>query len=176
MLIYYILHRVGVSPVNGYEILLDIERKTDGAWRPGAGSIYPILKKLRADGLIAVEKAPGGDGKHVYRITSAGAKHLKDAKQRFADFGQKWSAMRGLLIDLIDPEYMSAFIIDGSRKHFQSTQDLIKTKKESLSRAEIEYILKEYVINLERQLTWANQTIDELKVRPVEKRRNTREL
>lgn len=176
MLVYYILHRVAASPVHGYEILQDIERRTDGAWRPGAGSIYPILKKLQSKGLIAVEKADtGGDGRHVYRVTPEGVKHLKEAKARFADFGQKWSAMRGLFIDMIDPDYVAGFVVDGSRKYFQLTQDLIKSKMESLSRGEIEYILKEYSLNLERQLSWANKTIGELKIKPTVPHKKTQE-
>src|SRR5438552_3272151 len=55
LLRYYILHKIAQKPIHGYEIIQDIDSKTEGAWRPGAGSLYPILKKLVSEGLI---KAP----------------------------------------------------------------------------------------------------------------------
>ncbi|TMI28906.1 PadR family transcriptional regulator, partial [Candidatus Bathyarchaeota archaeon] len=42
----YVLHRIAARPAHGYGLLQEIENKTEGVWRPGAGSIYPILKEL----------------------------------------------------------------------------------------------------------------------------------
>ncbi len=56
MLLHYILHSISLKPKHGYEILQDIDGKTDGAWRPGVGSVYPILKKLLANGYIQADE------------------------------------------------------------------------------------------------------------------------
>src|SRR5438132_13484119 len=58
LLRYYILHKIAQKPIHGYEIIQDIDSKTEGAWRPGAGSLYPILKKLVSEGLIKPEPEP----------------------------------------------------------------------------------------------------------------------
>src|SRR2546430_15767480 len=73
LLRYYILHKINQKPIHGYEIIQDIDSKTDGAWRPGAGSIYPILKKLVSEGLIKAEPEPSDEAtRRVYHITSKG--------------------------------------------------------------------------------------------------------
>src|SRR5947199_9665587 len=46
LLRHYVLHRIAQMPVHGYEVIQDIESRTQGTWRPGARSLYPIRKKL----------------------------------------------------------------------------------------------------------------------------------
>src|SRR3989454_929546 len=46
LLMHYALYKIAQRPSHGYELLQDIESRTEGAWRPGAGSIYPMLKKM----------------------------------------------------------------------------------------------------------------------------------
>src|SRR6266480_4188987 len=62
LLRYYILHKIAQKPIHGYEIIQDIDSKTEGAWRPGAGSLYPILKKLVTEGLIKADPEPSNEG------------------------------------------------------------------------------------------------------------------
>lgn len=167
MLLYYILHRIASKPAHGYEILQDIENKTEGAWRPGAGSIYPILKKLASSGLISADTTSAREARRVFHVTPKGIQELKEAKAMFADFGQRWSAVRGLLIELIDPEHMEAFLVEGSKKQFQLAQEILESKMSSLPQTEVEYLLKEYALSLERQLNWANETLKGMKTKPI---------
>jgi len=51
----YIIHRLAQQPAHGYDILREIENKTEGSWRPGAGSIYPLLKELVEEKYIRAE-------------------------------------------------------------------------------------------------------------------------
>src|SRR5271166_4450424 len=83
LLVYYILQRIAQKPVHGYEILQDIDSKTEGAWRPGPGSVYPILKRLVKEGMI--KAYPSETEQHVYHITPKGQEHLVQAKQMFSD-------------------------------------------------------------------------------------------
>ena len=46
------------GPKNGAEIVDEIERMTQGWWRPSPGSIYPLLADLQREGLI--QKRPDG--------------------------------------------------------------------------------------------------------------------
>jgi DNA-binding PadR family transcriptional regulator len=158
------LHKIASKPSHGYEILQDIEDRTKGAWRPGPGSTYPILKKLVREGMIKADSSAREDApRRVYHITPKGLEQLKAAKQTLADYGQRWQGLRGLIAELIEPEHMEKFLVEGSKGHFQFTQDIFKTNMKNLPPAEIEYILKEYALNLERQLDWARQVLEDMR-------------
>lgn len=159
---FYILHRISLGPTHGYEISQAIEEKTEGAWRPAPGSIYPMLKKLLDEGMIrssSKSERSSETAQRAYEITPDGAKCLKDAKKMFASAGQKWSSMRRIFIDLIDPEQVSNFLVEGSKHQFEMSQELVSSK---LPEAEAELALREYALNLERQLNWTKSKLEEI--------------
>lgn len=61
-----ILRLLLARPMNGIEIIEEIERLTGGAWRPSPGSVYPMLADLLREGVIARRQ----DGR--YELTEAG--------------------------------------------------------------------------------------------------------
>jgi DNA-binding PadR family transcriptional regulator len=64
-----ILALLAERPMHGYEMIKEIEERTDGAWTPSAGSIYPALQLLEDEGLIRGEDS---DGKRRFTLTDAG--------------------------------------------------------------------------------------------------------
>jgi DNA-binding PadR family transcriptional regulator len=40
------------SPKNGVELMDEIEKMTQGWWRPSPGSVYPVLEQLTKDGMV----------------------------------------------------------------------------------------------------------------------------
>jgi DNA-binding PadR family transcriptional regulator len=56
-------------PMHGYEMMQELESRTDGVWRPSAGSIYPTLQLLEDEGLVRSEDV--GDRRR-YSLTDAG--------------------------------------------------------------------------------------------------------
>src|ERR1700759_3576639 len=56
-------------PMHGYEMIKEIEERTEGAWTPSAGSIYPSLQMLEDEGLIKGEES---DGKRRFSLTETG--------------------------------------------------------------------------------------------------------
>ncbi len=166
LLRYYILHKIAQKPIHGYEIIQDIDSKTEGAWRPGAGSLYPILKKLVSEGLIKAEPEPTEEAtRRVYQITPKGVESLAHAKEMFANFQQRFGSLRRLFIELVDPENLATFFVDGSNRQFQMAQEMLESKQDKISAADLEYILKEYTLNLERQMNWANRMLNRSKPR-----------
>jgi DNA-binding PadR family transcriptional regulator len=164
LLRYYILHKIAEKPIHGYEIIRDIDSKTEGAWRPGAGSIYPILKKLVSEGLIKADPEPSNEAtRRVYQITPKGVESLVHAKEMFANFQQRFSSLRRLFIELIDPENLATFFVDGSNRQFQMAQEMLESKQNKISPADLDYILKEYTLNLEKQMNWANRMLNRSK-------------
>ena len=45
------------GPRNGYQIMSEIEERSDGAWRPSPGAVYPALSQLADEGLIEAEES-----------------------------------------------------------------------------------------------------------------------
>jgi DNA-binding PadR family transcriptional regulator len=52
LLRFYILKLLTEKPMKGYEVITRIEERTAGVWKPGPGSIYPMVESLRKEGLI----------------------------------------------------------------------------------------------------------------------------
>jgi DNA-binding PadR family transcriptional regulator len=57
------------EPRNGYQIMQELEERSEGMWRPSPGSVYPALQQLEDEGLIRSEEA---EGRRLYHLTDAG--------------------------------------------------------------------------------------------------------
>lgn len=64
-----VLALLAEEPMHGYRIIHEIEERTQGAWTPNAGAVYPTLQLLADEGLIAAETT---DGRKVYALTESG--------------------------------------------------------------------------------------------------------
>ncbi len=160
LLRHYILHRIRERPAHGYDILQEIESKTEGSWRPGAGSIYPILKGLEAEGYIRAESArKTGTSQRVYQITQEGRKLLEEFRDMPRKFGRNWGAMRRIIIELIEPEQVPGMFGIYLTGQFQMARELIETKGDKIPPSEVKYMLKEYALNLEKQLDWTKRML-----------------
>ena len=159
----YIIHRIAEQPAHGYDILREIESKTEGSWRPGAGSIYPILKELVIEGYIKAEPSEKSrTSQRVYRITPGGEKYLQEHKGIPEKMGRGWGAMRRIIIDLIDPESVPTLFANYITGNLQFARELIESKGDGISPKEVKFMLKEYALNLERQLDWTNRMLKNL--------------
>src|SRR4051812_40453247 len=47
------------EPRNGYAIMQEIERRTEGVWRPSPGAVYPALSLLEDEGLVRASERDG---------------------------------------------------------------------------------------------------------------------
>ncbi len=77
------------APLHGYELIAELEERSDGRWRPSPGSMYPTLGRLEAKGLIVGTIDEDGDGKKTYELTDEGREWLErrdpDAPLPWAD-------------------------------------------------------------------------------------------
>src|ERR1700761_5674322 len=74
-------------PMHGYEMIKEIEERSEGAWTPSAGSIYPTLQMLEDEGLIRGEDT---DGKRRFTLTEAGR---SEHEEKAGDVAP-WDAVR----------------------------------------------------------------------------------
>ncbi len=65
-----ILVLLGEEPMHGYQIIQEIGERSEGAWSPSPGSVYPTLQQLEDEELI--RPAASETGKRVFELTDAG--------------------------------------------------------------------------------------------------------
>jgi len=79
----FLLSLLGEKDRYGGEIMATFAEMSGGRWRPSPGSVYPLLKKLERDGLIAGTWESGrAAAKRVYAITPAGREELPRLQRR----------------------------------------------------------------------------------------------
>src|SRR6201989_406520 len=74
-------------PMHGYEMIKEIEERSEGAWTPSAGSIYPTLQMLEDEGLIRGEDS---DGKRRFTLTDTGRAEQDEKAEEVAP----WDAVK----------------------------------------------------------------------------------
>ena len=78
----YLLALLESGPKHGYELIKALKDRFGGTYAPSAGTIYPRLGKLEADGLVSTEPA----GRRTnYRITAAGLAELNRRRDDLTD-------------------------------------------------------------------------------------------
>ena len=73
--------------MNGYQVIAALDERTDGAWKPSPGAVYPSLNQLEDEGLI---EAFDNEGTKAYRLTDAG----REAPEVKAETPRPWEAMK----------------------------------------------------------------------------------
>ncbi len=88
-----VLKLLNEKPMSGSEITSEIEKQTNGRWKPSSGSIYPLLSWLQNKGYIK-EAAEKEVGIKRYELTDPGEafleEHVKtreEMQERFKHFG-----------------------------------------------------------------------------------------
>jgi DNA-binding PadR family transcriptional regulator len=52
-------HASGEEPLNGYQVIQEIEQRSGGAWKPSPGSVYPTVQQLQDEGLVVSDDERG---------------------------------------------------------------------------------------------------------------------
>jgi DNA-binding PadR family transcriptional regulator len=78
----YLLKLLAEGPKHGYELIRLLENQFLGLYAPSAGTIYPRLQRMEAEGLVSHTAA---GGRKVYQITEAGRTELRQRAGELAD-------------------------------------------------------------------------------------------
>jgi len=125
------------SPLNGYGVMQELERRSHGVWRPSPGSVYPALQQLEEDGLIAAQEA--GDGK-TFKLTAKGetwiAKHPRRTAAPWTALADSASGGYVALLDLVRAITMTTRQITqlGSKAQKEAAVELLRVTRKSLLR------------------------------------------
>jgi DNA-binding PadR family transcriptional regulator len=69
-------------PMHGYELITELEDRSEGRWRPSPGAMYPALKKMVTHDLVTAEDL---DGKRQFSLTDAGRERLAEIREKHGD-------------------------------------------------------------------------------------------
>ncbi|GAA3545489.1 hypothetical protein GCM10022196_27150 [Aeromicrobium flavum] len=73
------------APAHGYHLIQQIAARSEGAWSPSPGSIYPVLQQLEDEGLIEFERV---DGRKTATLTEAGTAYVEEHREAL---GEPWN-------------------------------------------------------------------------------------
>ena len=82
-----VLHADVEQNLNGYQVIQKIAERTDGAWKPSPGSVYPTIQQLEDEGLLVT----GEDaGRKVLRLTDAGRSYVTEHPSEMGAVGAQF--------------------------------------------------------------------------------------
>src|SRR3954470_18163385 len=73
------------QPMTGYAMIEEIERRSEGAWRPSPGSVYPTLQQLEDEGLVRPQE---GEGRQPFTLTDEGKAYVEEHREQL---GEPWA-------------------------------------------------------------------------------------
>ena len=86
-----ILDVLAGGPMNGYQVIEQIAERTEGAWKPSPGSVYPTVQQLEDEGLVeGAEEA----GRRLLRLTDAGRAWVSEHPEEVADTWRPFTSRR----------------------------------------------------------------------------------
>lgn len=92
-----ILALLNEEPMHGYQLIQEIAVRSDGVWRPSAGSVYPALAQLEDEGLVRPDVRPDEEGgRKVFTLTDAGRTYVAEHAAELAD---PWDTVTGGVSD-----------------------------------------------------------------------------
>lgn len=68
------------EPINGYQVIQQIAERTDDAWKPSPGSVYPTMAVLADEGLLE----DAATGRKTVQLTEAGHAHVAENIEQIA--------------------------------------------------------------------------------------------
>lgn len=79
-----VLAEIAAGPTHGYELARRLRDRSGGAIHLGEGTIYPLLTRLEAAGLISGRwSTAGGRRRRVYSINQSGRKRFSSAEAQW---------------------------------------------------------------------------------------------
>lgn len=82
-----ILAVVQDRPLHGYAVIEELRRRSEGAFDLAEGTLYPVLHRLEADGLLSSTWSDAsGRRRRVYRLTRRGRGALARRRKEWASF------------------------------------------------------------------------------------------
>jgi DNA-binding PadR family transcriptional regulator len=128
-----ILRLLTEAPMHGYQIIQELSARSEGAWSPSPGSVYPTLQLLADEGLVSAEES---GGKKIFSLTDAG----RAAAAELGDEPAPWEAAAHGNTDAADFRGAAAKLMQamfqvgkgGSSKQLMAATEVINEARKKL--------------------------------------------
>jgi DNA-binding PadR family transcriptional regulator len=140
---YHVLEALNEQPMSGSELMDQIGKHTDGAWKPSPGSIYPLLAWLQDNRYV--KELPTENGFKRYELTQSGKDFFEEQTKIREKFSQNSGFLASPFFDRFFgnvPEEKSNQIRSSMRHLFVSSIKLGKSLRENYSEKELDDALK----------------------------------
>jgi DNA-binding PadR family transcriptional regulator len=127
----YLLKLLDEGAKHGYELIRLLENRFHGLYAPSAGTIYPRLARMEADGLITHTAA---GGRKVYEITDQGQAELRRRSSEVAELESEIHASVADLAELAEEieAGVRGSVRDLKRELRQATRDARGSRSEGI--------------------------------------------
>jgi DNA-binding PadR family transcriptional regulator len=159
----YILSMLSKRHETGYSIMRVIEDKTEGAWRPGPGTVYPLLRSLVKEGLLEKPGSEEAGASVKYSVTKKGRQELEEMQRSLASAGKRERVMVRLFADLLPAEVWASAFMNRGREIF----DVFQEKISQIPHPQREVILRETKVMLDSNITWVDSQLRAKKKKPA---------
>jgi DNA-binding PadR family transcriptional regulator len=128
-----ILALLAEQPMHGYQIIREIGERSQGAWEPSPGSVYPTLQQLEDEGLVEADRA---EGRRTYDLTAEGRAQAEAregaAPWELAAHGEEGAffALRGLTFSLLGAVKQVAEV--GDQAQVERAQEVLREARRQL--------------------------------------------
>ncbi len=89
------------SPRNGYQIIQEFSERSNGAWRPSPGSVYPVLQQLEDEGLVEIASTESGK---TFHLTAKGKTLVETQRDAL---GKPWEEAAAEVSDATSDLYLT---------------------------------------------------------------------
>lgn len=165
LLRYYILRSLSEQPRHGYELIRMVEAKTHGAWRPGPGSVYPILKELVSEGYLREAKVTKTSGRTVYEITERGGERMGEVSRIVTEAAERFQDLRRIFYDLAEPDMLAAICLKAIRANSQILRELVESRPPKIDSRAIKALLEDFRSTLRQEQAWVNRDLSKARRR-----------
>jgi len=156
----YILSMLSSRQETGYSIMRTIDEKTEGAWKPGPGTVYPLLRSLVKEGLLDKSGPEGSTVK--YAVTKRGRQELEEMQRSLASAGKRERVMIRLFADLLPADVWAGAFVNRGREIF----DVFQEKISQIPSPKREATLREARSMLEGNIAWVDSQLQSHRKRP----------
>ena len=151
----YILAQLSHGPETGYSIMQKTDERTQGSWRPGPGTIYPLMKNLVSEGLAKPSGGRGRGAVKTYVLTPKGGRELEKMRQVIAGSGRRMEVMGRLFSDLVPGRVFVPMIVN----RYREGSDLFRQKVGEIPQPDRDLILRDLRLILESQIQWIDSQL-----------------
>jgi DNA-binding PadR family transcriptional regulator len=132
-----------------------IEDKTEGAWRPGPGTVYPLLRSLVKEGLLEKLSLVEVGTTVKYSVTKKGKQELEEMQRTLASAGKRERVMIRLFADLLPADVWALAFVNRGREIF----DVFQEKISQIPQPQREATLREARTMLEGNMSWVDSQL-----------------